>query len=140
MNLIKIFLLIGATIFSVANTNENNQTNDLNQSKRVATPLRAIYAISMNPNVKNNEPINFNFTIGNPNYAEKKIKGTFKVVDMSGNILSRTSSNFTIPPRKARTYRSNSLKVANISMDTKAYIEVDMDGVISRSNYFVIHK
>ena len=138
MNLFKITLLILVTVFTVASSNDNNQTADLNKSKNIHSliPISIIVA----PSIKNNEYIELEIEIGNPSHKETLVsKGSFKVIDALGNKLNQTFSTFTVPPRKSRIYKSKSLKV-KVSKDTKAYIQADFGGRISRSNYFIIHK
>jgi len=139
MHLLKFFLLISLTIFIVAN--ENNQTNSSNESNRTTTLTRATTQnIIVITRSQSNEFIDFSITLGNANHIETlKTEGTFKVIDMFGNIRSETYATFLVPPKKARTYRSNSLKV-NVLKDTKVYIQANLGGVISRSNDFIIYK
>jgi len=138
MNLLKIFFLISFTIFVVAN--ENNQTNDSNQSNHTPIIIGVINKnIIVKTDSKNNEFLDWKITIGNPNTQTMEIEGNFKIIDISGNIINETNAKFSIPPRKARIYKTNSL-IANVSKDTKAYILADIGGVVSRSNYFIIHK
>jgi len=141
MNRLKLFLLISSTIFIVANPVDNNQTKNLNQNKNISSSTRGISTIAVASYIKNNEQcIDWHIKIGNPSHIETlKINGEFKIIDTFGKILNETNSTFTIPPRKARTYRNRSLKV-KVLEDTKAYIQANLGGVISRSNYFIIHK
>ena len=140
MNLFKLTLLILTTVLTVASSNENNQTADLNQSKIIPSSRMSTIGIIVAPSIQNNEYIEWEIEIGNPSYKETLVsKGTFKLIDTFGNILNQTFAKFTVPPRKSRTYTNNSFKV-KVSKDTKAYIQANLGGVISRSNYFIIYK
>jgi len=140
MNLFKLTILILATALTVAGASDNNQTADLNQSTSIHSSKMSTIGIIVAPSIKNNEYIEWEIEIGNPSHKETLVsKGTFKLIDTFGNILNQTFAKFTVPPRKSRTYKNRSFKV-KVSKDTKAYIQANFGGRISRSNYFIIHK
>ena len=140
MNLFKITLFILATVLTVASSNDNNQTADLTQSKIIPSSRTRISSIIVPPSIQNNEYIEWEIEIGNPSYKETLVsKGNFKLIDIFGKILNESNGTFKIPPRTSRIYRNRSLKI-KVLKDTKAYIQANLGGKISRSNYFIIHK
>ena len=142
MNLLKIFLLVSATIFIVAHSSENNNTIQSNENNRTVLPVvgKINSNIFVKKDIRNNEPIDWTIRLGNADYNKTlTVKANFKVKDILGTILNEFDDVFYIPPRKANTFRSNSLKVS-VLKDTKAYIQITIGGVTSRSNYFMIYK
>ena len=132
--MMKYIFLILSTICLMAV--DNNQTLNIKDDSNQTVINRANLFTS---NIKNNEYVEFSITLGNPKKEILKIKGNFQIIDIFGNIMNETNATFSIQPRKAQTYINRSLKV-KVSKDTKAYIQANLGGVISRSKYFIIHK
>ena len=85
------------------------------------------------------EFIDWRITIGNDSYRDTlRESGGFVLVSESDfDELDTTYANFTVPPRKARTYRNTSLR-ANVNRDIQAVIHANVGGHRTKSCSFRI--
>lgn len=129
-SMLKIFSIIILTASLFGFSNEHNQS----KVPRNTTGQVIIMADD------NNKFISYNIRIGNSDLNKSlEVKGDFKLISMVGKVMDNYVQTFRIPPKTANTYEVNSLNV-NVSKDTKAYIQANIGGVISRSDYFIINK